>query len=353
MSGNGMTGESGFRKSEKLIPKETFFHWLDSLRKTFKLFGPVDLGSQTIFREINSAKELSMDYRSTMLSPGKLFIYKPKEEVVQFSLGKDISVKEAPLPSDRQMLIGVHPCDTNAIRYLDRTFLGLYRDPCYAARRENTVIISLNCKAVSPNCFCSSVGAGPFLTAEVGYDFLLTDFEDAFLVEIKSRRAEELWNVKGKNAGLREMKMKSEKERSVLGKIKKTVNVEGLNKLFLDNLDHPVWNRTAEGRCLSCSNCVMVCPTCFCYNIVDETSMDLKEVRRYRHLDACQDIRFAEVHGGNFRQRRSSRLRQFVTHKMNQTEQYGVPGTVGCGRCITWCPTGIDLTEMTKEIQRS
>jgi Fe-S oxidoreductase len=96
----------------------------------------------------------------------------------------------------------------------------------------------------------------------------------------------------------------------------------------------------------------MVCPTCFCYDIVDETSMDLKTVRRFRHLAACQDIRFAEVYGGNFRQRRAARLRQFVTHKLNQTSQYGVLGTVGCGRCITWCPTGIDLTEIASEIRR-
>jgi ferredoxin len=97
----------------------------------------------------------------------------------------------------------------------------------------------------------------------------------------------------------------------------------------------------------------MVCPTCFCYDIRDEVSMDLKEVSRIRQLDACQDLRFAEVHGGNFRLRRSSRLRQFVMHNLNYTGQYGTIKTVGCGRCITWCPTKIDLTEMAKEIQRS
>jgi ferredoxin len=126
----------------------------------------------------------------------------------------------------------------------------------------------------------------------------------------------------------------------------------GLDNLFIKNMEHRVWRHTADRRCLSCTNCVMVCPTCFCYDVVDEISMDLKTATRHRQLDACQDAKFAEVHGGNFRQRRAARLRQFVTHKLDQTGQYGVPGTVGCGRCITWCPTGIDLTEMAKEIQR-
>ncbi|MEK7742105.1 MAG: 4Fe-4S dicluster domain-containing protein, partial [Nitrospirota bacterium] len=164
--------------------------------------------------------------------------------------------------------------------------------------------------------------------------------------------AEELFGLEGRGAGQDEMRLKAEKEKSMKSKFKKAINVSGLDNIFAENMDHPVWQQTAEDKCLSCANCVMVCPTCFCYDLRDEMSMDLKTVTRYRCFDACQDIRFAEVHGGNFRQRRAARLRQFVTHKLDQTNQYGVFGTVGCGRCITWCPTGIDLTEITKEIQR-
>src|SRR4030043_709619 len=312
MSGNGMTGETVFRKSKELVSKDAFFLWLNSLRKNYKLIGPVKVGSQTVFRELNSSKELFMEYESTMLSPGKLFIYKPKEDLLRFSINDDISIDEIPLISEKQVIIGVHPCDTNAILYLDRTFFCAFKNPYYEVRKKNTIIISLNCTQVSLNCFCSSVGAGPFLKAEAGYDMLLTDFEDKYLIEIKSRRAEELFNIKGKTAGVAGLKLKSEKENSILSKFKKTINVEGLDNLFVKNIEHPVWQRVAEERCLSCSNCVMVCPTCFCYDIVDETSMDLKTVRRFRHLDACQDIRFAEVYGGNFRQRRAERLRQFA-----------------------------------------
>jgi len=339
-------------KARKLIPKNAFFRWLDSLRNSYRLIGPVKVENQTVFREMSSSKELFMDYETTMLSPGKLFLYKPKEELFIFRMDVGISIDEIPTDIEKQVIVGVHPCDTNAILYLDRIFLGESKDPYYETRRKNALIISLNCSHVSQNCFCSSVGTGPFLKAVGGYDMLLTDFGDEYLVEIKTRRAEELLNLKGKIAGANELRLKSEKEKSVSSGFKKTINVRGLDNLFIENMDHPVWQHTAEDRCLSCSNCVMVCPTCFCYEVVDVTSMDIKTVTRHRHFDACQDIRFAEVHGGNFRQRRAARLRQFVTHNLNQTGQYGLIKTVGCGRCITWCPTGIDLTEITKEIQK-
>jgi sulfhydrogenase subunit beta (sulfur reductase) len=116
-----------------------------------------------------------------------------------------------------------------------------------------------------------------------------------------------------------------------------------------------VWKRTAEERCLGCTNCTMVCPTCFCYNLKDYMSFDLASCERYRYWDSCQELHFAEVAGGgNFRFSRMARLRQFVTHKLaTWVEQFGCFGCIGCGRCMTWCPTKIDLTEMAKEIMNS
>ena len=137
-----------------------------------------------------------------------------------FSSGK-ISIDEIHPIAEKQIIIGVHPCDVNAILYLDRTFLRTFKDPHYEARRKNTLIISLNCTHVGDNCFCLSVGAGPFLHAAGGYDMLLTDFESEYLVEIKSREAEELFGLKGRGAGRDEMRFKAEKEKSVKSKFKK------------------------------------------------------------------------------------------------------------------------------------
>jgi ferredoxin len=348
-----MTGERGSRSSNFLVPKDSFFNWIDTLRSEYRVFGPVREKDQAIFKEISSSGELFIEYASTMLSPGKMFIYKPKEDILRFRMEDTLSIEECSPEIEKQVIVGIHSCDIHAILYLDKTFLGAFTDPYYKARRDNSFLIALNCMQVSENCFCSSVGTGPHLKAQSGYDIVLTDFEEDYLVELKSARSFELFNLKGKKAGPGVWKGKSKKEESLLKSFKKIIDVKGIDDLFMKNLDHHVWAETADERCLSCSNCVMVCPTCFCYDIVDEMSMDLTEVRRFRQLDACQDLRFAAVHGGNFRGTRASRLRQFVMHNLNYTSQYGLIKTVGCGRCITWCPTKIDLTEMAKEIQRS
>ncbi len=350
-----MTGARVLLKSKLLVAKKEFLPWFDSLGENFELIGPAQEGPETVFRKVGSSAELNLDYKSTMLPPGKTFLFPAQEDLFTFTwktadLKGEIAVDEVLPQAAKKALIGIHPCDLNAVLYLDRTYLGAYKDPHYEARRKNTVLIALNCEQVGPNCFCSSMGAGPFLKAEAGYDMLLTDMGDDYLVELKSDRAAELFTASGRKASGGDLVRKDEKEKTALGKFRKFVRTEGLDSILAKNTDHPVWSTTADERCLSCANCVMVCPTCFCYTMVDEMSMDLATARRFRHWDACQGKKFAEVHGGNFRLRRLARLRQFVTHKLDQTFQYGVFGTVGCGRCITWCPTHIDLTEIVKEL---
>lgn len=353
MSGSGMTGENTFQNSNLLIKRDAFLNFIDNLRHEYRVFGPVKEDNHYVFREISSSTEIYLDYPTTMLSPGKMFIYKPREDILRFSTKTGISIEEIRHEVEKQVIVGIHPCDLHAILYLDRVFLRGFIDPNYKVRRENTILIALNCLQVLENCFCSSVGTGPHLKAQSGYDMVLTDLGDVYLVELKSSRAFNILNIKGEKAHPEVFKLKSEKEQTILKSFRKSIDVNGLDELFIKNLDHPVWNTTADERCLSCSNCVMVCPTCFCYDIVDEMDMSMKEIIRFRQLDACQDLRFAQVYGGNYRQRRSSRLRQFVIHNLNYTSQYGMIKTVGCGRCITWCPTKIDMTEMAKEIQRN
>jgi ferredoxin len=133
----------------------------------------------------------------------------------------------------------------------------------------------------------------------------------------------------------------------------KTLQIEGLPELLMKTFEHPVYKEVADDRCLGCSNCVLVCPTCFCYKVIDKSDFETRMIDRSRQWDACQDYNFAEVHSGNFRAPQQARLRQFMTHKLcTWLEQYGCFGCIGCGRCMTWCPTGIDITEMAKEIQR-
>jgi sulfhydrogenase subunit beta (sulfur reductase) len=350
MSGSGTTGENGSPKSKGILwPKAAFLERVGVLRASLRVIGPVGTDRHTCFREIDDPQDLALDYQRTMIPPGKKQLFLPQQELVRFELGEErATATDIPPAAEPAVLLGVHPCDLHAILYLDRTLLG---DPHYQARRRHTLLIGLNCTRVSPFCFCSSVGTGPHLQIRQGYDGLLTDLGDRYLFEPVSAAGVELF-AGGEPAGPEAYRLQEEQHRQALEAISKRLVTQGLDELLLGNQDHPVWERTAEERCLSCTNCVMVCPTCFCHDVVDEVDMSLKTVTRLRQWDACQDLRFAAVHGGNFRRLRAARLRQFVMHKLNYTAQYGMMGTVGCGRCIEWCPTGIDLTEMAAEIQR-
>ncbi len=354
MCGNGMNGENTFQKNyEALISREQLAAWVEGLKENFRLIGPAGGKGEAEFREVFSFNEINLDYQSTMLPPGKTFLLKPVEEILSFNVTPGGPVaEEPPLPDRKRVLFGVHACDTHAILYLDKVFLGVFPDPFYRARRENTFIFSLNCKTVSGLCFCHLVGAGPFLKAQSGYDVLLTDMGSEFLVELKSVRAKKIFSLEGRPPEERDLEKKKELELELLKNFRKDFKADGLREVFLLRPDHPVLKETAEGRCLSCGNCVMVCPTCFCHDIYDEAGVSLARIKRMRRWDACQDYFFAKVHGGNFREERQARLRQFVFHKLDYEGQFGVKGTVGCGRCIRWCPTGIDLTEIAKEMMK-
>ncbi len=362
-----MTGANASRRGYRaILPEAALARWIERLGELYALTGPVGGGVAARFTEISRFEQLDLDYQSTMLPPGKKYLFAPVEEVLSYDVSGGV-FSSGPHPSGpKRALIGVHPCDVNAILYLDMVFLsGPYADPFYRARRESTFIIALNCKSVTDLCFCHLVGAGPFLKAGTGYDILLTEIgEDGgagcgsgknkkkFMVELVSEKARELCDVLslGQMPQEKDFEKMRAMEAALLKSFKKDLDMGGVQSALLARPEHHALRKTADSRCLSCSNCVMVCPTCFCHDVRDETDISLSGARRTRRWDACQDISFAKVHGGNFRAQRHARLRQFVYHKLDYEEQFGKKGTVGCGRCIRWCPTGIDLTEIARSM---
>ena len=329
--------------------------WLDSLTKTYDVFAPVrDRRNRVVFKKISDASNVAMNYRSTMLAP-RQFIYPSHQTLFQIDR-KTCSYQTPSSESINQRLIfAVHPCDMHAISVLDRIFLGDVKDSYYSQLREKTLTVVLNCNQACDKGFCLSMGAGPFLQLKDGFDLVLTAMQDDYLVESGSEKAEALVNMAGNLRKVKEKDLAEKKNIKTRAEqsFTKQLDTKGLPELLMNNLDHPVYERTAEARCLGCTNCTMVCPTCYCYNIKDDTSYDLKSTTRKRYWDSCQELNFARVHEGNFRSSRQARLRQFVIHKLaTWVEQYGCFGCVGCGRCMTWCPTKIDLTDMAKEIQQ-
>lgn len=342
-----------------VVSARELMDWCADLMGEFTVVGPVPKKrGQTVFEKVEDPGRLSLEYLSTMLSPRR-FIYPSCGTLLAMEREPNRCVEAPPGGAARPLLFAVHPCDMQAISVLDRVFLGDYRDPHYEKMRRAAVTVVLNCARACEKGFCSSMGSGPFLKLRDGYDVELTRLHrgggGAYLVELGSQRGKELVERGGRMgkadraASAEKAGREAEAERSFA----KRLDTDGLVELLAGNLGHPAYRRTAEEKCLGCANCTMVCPTCYCYNVSDETSFDLKRSVRKRQWDSCQTLDFARVHGGNFRSSREARLRQFVTHKLCAwVEQYGCFGCVGCGRCMTWCPTGIDLAEMAGEIRR-
>lgn len=256
----------------------------------------------------------------------------------------DVNYESPRIEADKKAFFGLHACDVTSLYVLDRTFDRRYRDLAYDQRREDTIVIGLNCFDPGENCFCSTFEAGPDLKG--GFDIGLSWIDGHYLVDVATKTGEKIMeNVTKDPAPESLVAEKIEKTTVSRRAMKKSFDLKKALTVLDDNYDHPYWNEPSE-RCLSCANCINVCPTCYCYRVHDQSTVDQQVTTRSRLWDACQNEEFASVHGGNFRPERVDRIRQWVNHKINWTiEQYGVSGCVGCGRCVTWCPTAIDITE--------
>jgi sulfhydrogenase subunit beta (sulfur reductase) len=249
--------------------------------------------------------------------------------------------------------LGVRACELAAIAVQDRTFLGgPYQDPIYRKRREAAFIVAVNCTQAAPTCFCTSMKTGPRCTT--GFDLALTEIEGGFVIEIGTQKGRQFCDQLPPFAPTAEQLGKADTARQqAVNQMTKTLDTEGIRDLLLGNLEHPRWNEVAQ-RCLSCTNCTMVCPTCFCSSVSEVSDLAGDHVERRRQWDSCFNIDFSYMAGGIVRNNIRSRYRQWLTHKLaSWHDQFGTSGCVGCGRCITWCPVGIDLTEEVAAIRSS
>ncbi len=261
--------------------------------------------------------------------------------------GKTAFVEEPP-PERPLAFIGVRSCDLHAIAVQDRVFLeGAYVDRDYGARRGGAFLVSVNCGTPGGTCFCASMGTGP--RAESGFDLALTEIVDGehrFVVEVGSDLGGEvLADLIGRPATAADIDAALQVTHDAVGLMQRSVESFDLRDLLVRNLEHPRFAATAE-RCLTCGNCTLVCPTCFCTSVDDINVLSNGGAERWRRWDSCFSTEYSHIHGGSVRPSSRARYRQWLTHKFGTwIDQFGTSGCVGCGRCITWCPVGIDVTE--------
>jgi len=345
-----------------VFPAGALDQLLDAIRRRgFRLVGPVVKDGAICYDDIGSAADLPAGwtdeqdagrYRLRRRDDAALFGY----AVGPHSWKKYLFPPSARLlpaeepPEQPFAFIGVRACELTAIAIQDRVFLGgRHPDPQYAGRRDGAFIVAVNCGEAGGTCFCVSMAAGPRATS--GFDIavteLLDDDDHRFLAEAGSARGAEVLREAGQHVPARERDISSaeaatEHARATMGRAMPELDLVGLLK---DNYAHPRWDDVAE-RCLSCGNCTMVCPTCFCFSITDTSGLTGEDPERHRSWESCFTLDHSYLHGGPVRVSARSRYRQWMTHKLaTWHDQFGTSGCVGCGRCITWCPVGIDITE--------
>jgi sulfhydrogenase subunit beta (sulfur reductase) len=362
------------------VEKDRFQSIFDILgNKGYRLLGPSLNNSAIIYDEISGLADLPVGYTDDQdggryrlikgsgkayfdyvvgqhswkkfLFPAELKLFDIERKGSDFEVIRD---DEEPRP---MALIGVRPCDVNAIAIHDKILLnGPYKDETYAMRRKNAFIVAVNCVRPGGTCFCASMGTGP--KATFGFDIALTEVLEKdrhyFIAEAGSQAGEEILIETGAKAAKEsEIEAAEKLLQKAARNMGRDLNTKDLKEILYRNFENPQWDKAAQ-RCLSCGNCTMVCPTCFCINIKDLTDLTGKSAQRLRKWDSCFTLDHSYIYGGSIRTSARARYRQWLTHKLaSWIDQFGMPGCVGCGRCITWCPVGIDITEESRAIRES
>lgn len=288
----------------------------------------------------------------------KRFLHPPSVRLWQaHRTDEGFELQHEPIEAPRMAFLGVRSCDLHAIAIQDKVFMnGDYLDPTYKSRREKIFVVAVNCGQAGGTCFCSSMNTGP--KAEGGFDLALTEIVESrqhyFVVEVGSEKGQEvLHQLPHRPAKDSEVKAADNLLKKVSKQMGRILDTEQMQDILYRNYENARWDSVAQ-RCLSCANCTMVCPTCFCTTIQDVTDLSGSHAERVRRWDSCFTMDFSYIHGGSIRYSQKSRYRQWMTHKLaTWFDQFGTAGCVGCGRCITWCPVGIDLTEEMAAIRES
>lgn len=293
----------------------------------------------------------------------KNFLFPAREPIQHLTLEAGNWQSETPeMTGPPVAVIGASACDLHALAIQDRVFLeGPYVDPLYKARRERLFVVAVNCRRAAATCFCHSMSTGPAVTS--GFDLVLTETEDEFLVTVGTEAGADVLQavphricgpeVADKARQVSEDLLQEMHSRTPESGVPRPrhLDTDGLRDLLMHNLEHPRWDEVAQ-RCLACANCTMVCPTCFCSTVNEVTDLTVEHVTRERTWASCFTGDHSHTASGVVRPTVKSQYRQWLTHKLaSWHDQFGTSGCVGCGRCITWCPVGIDLTEEVAAIR--
>ncbi len=315
-----------------------------------ELHAPVEQDGRYAFKRLTRWSDARLDYDRTILPPKKYF-FPPRETTFRYVPGEGFIPNTDGL-DQKIILFGVHACDVYAVNILDEVFAGRYRDPYYHTRRKNIAIIGIDCMP-DKQCFCRSMRAD---FVDHGFDLFLYDIGDSYHALVGTALGDDMVLASGRMfeplgaEEIEEYKQRSQVKRKAF---QLDVEIRDLPEIFEMEYQSAMWNEIGE-RCLSCGSCSMVCPTCYCFDVADDVELGSVAGNRTRWWDSCLFSSHALVASGeNFRPSRPSRVKNRFYHKQRGfVAEYGRPSCVGCGRCLSACPVGIDMIEVVERLRR-
>lgn len=333
------------------LKKEDLNQWLEYLKRKAKLYAPKRKEDLFIFRPVKDVKDVCLEYIPTILPPKKYY-YPQKEKLLKFSINPFKTFK-AIQEFEEYILFAVHTCDIAGIQYMDVIFRESPEDPNYLNRKEKMTIIGIEClKYCDKYANCTSMGNH---VPRGGYDLMLVDIGQSFIIHINSEKGERLVT------GLNYIKQAKDNDMAALERVredKKKIFKEEFNaplqaiyEAFDKSFDSEVWQDVGK-RCVACGNCTAVCPSCYCFDVVDDVDLSFNQGIRYRIWNSCQMDDFAKVATGeDFRKGRDIRQRHRYYRKFKYSvDKYNRYFCTGCGRCTRTCMAGITLVETVNSL---